>query len=180
MKKFLLLLVPLILSTISNSNGVDIREAVEAAKKDEKIKIPLIPLEPAIKKKGTLKEEKTIRELEKTFSIYLDTRMEVYVPLEVISDIDIRATVLGNETVTAPFEIDLNKKPDRKNYYSIIYSDTLFDIDGDGRFDTRIYSPKYINDRKETNNYVEIKGANISKEGKHKKTIYLTVEVGGE
>lgn len=185
MKKFIIFMASIISlislsnETINANTTITIPEVTEGNKK---ISIPLIPLEPAIKKKAVDidKEKEEKRELEKTFSIYLDTQMDVFVPLEVMSDIDIKATVLANETVVAPFEINLNKKPDKKNYYSIKYSDTFFDIDGDGNFDTKIYSPKYINDRKETNNYIEIMGSKISKEGKHKKIVYLTVEVGGE
>lgn len=148
--------------------------------KDGVIFIPMIPLEPAIRTKGQDITEKEVRDLEKTFSIYLDQQMEVYVPLEVITDIDVDSTVLGNEIVTAPFEINLNKKPDRQNYYSIKYSQELLDIDGDGEYDTKIFSPKYINDKKETNNYVQINGGKVSREGKHQKQVYITVEAGGE
>lgn len=178
MRKILvfLLIYLSILSYSNEENNNPLKDIID--KKPQSI--PLIPLEPAIKKSGTDIKNGEKRELEKTFSIYLDEQMEVFIPLEVITDIDIEATILGNEVVTAPFEINLNKKPNKSNYYTIKYSDILFDIDEDGQYDTRIYSPKYINDRKETNNFVEINGSKISKTGKSSKRVYITVEVGGE
>lgn len=142
------------------------------------IVVPMIPLEPAMPIKKDLDEEG--RKIEKNFRILMDERVNVYIPLEVITDIDMEATVIDNEIVRLPFEIELNRKPEKQNYYKIKYSETAFDIDGDGKIDTFIFSPPYINERKETNNYVEIQGANISKEGKHNKTVYITIEVGNE
>lgn len=74
----------------------------------------------------------------------------------------------------------MNRRPEKNNYYSIKYSDMVFDIDNDGEEDTYIYSPKYINERIETNNYVKIYGERISNEGSYKKRIYMTVEIGEE
>lgn len=142
------------------------------------ISIPMIPLEPAMPIKKDLDEEG--RRIEKNFRILMDERVNVYIPLEVITDIDMEATVVDNEIVRLPFEIELNRKPERENYYTIKYSESAIDIDGDGKIDTYIYSPPFINERKETNNYVEIYGENISKEGKHNKTVYITIEVGNE
>lgn len=177
-KLYIYILFCLSILSYSNENNNDhpLKNIIDK----KPISIPLIPLEPAIKKKGNDIKDGEKRELEKTFSIYLDAQMNVFIPLEVTTDIDIEATILGDEVVTAPFEINLNKKPEKSNYYTIKYSDILFDIDEDGQYDTRIYSPKYINDRKETNNFVEINGSKISKEGKSNKRVYITVEVGGE
>lgn len=72
----------------------------------------------------------------------------------------------------------MNRKPEKQNYYSVKYSESVIDIDNDGKPDTYIHSPKYINERISKDNYVKIYGENISKEGKHKKTVYITVEVG--
>ncbi|MGL5189881.1 MAG: hypothetical protein ACRC7S_09565, partial [Cetobacterium sp.] len=75
-----------------------------------------------------------------------------------------------------PFEIEMNKKPDKQNYYKINYSENEIDIDKDGKVDTFIYSNKYINSKIEKDNYVVIKGRNISKDGYHEKIVYITVE----
>lgn len=123
-------------------------------------------------------ENGEVRLLEKNFTTLVESRVRVFVPLEVITDIDIESTVIGDQIVDVPFEIELNRKPEKENYYSIKYSENLIDIDGDGDYDTYIYSPKYINDKVEKNNFVRIFGGNITKEGTYKKDIYITVEVG--
>lgn len=123
-------------------------------------------------------ENGEVRLLEKNFTTLVESRVKVFVPLEVITDIDIESTVIGDQIVDVPFEIELNRKPEKENYYSIKYSENLIDIDGDGSYDTYIHSPKYINDKAEKNNFVRIFGGNITKEGTYKKDIYITVEVG--
>ncbi|WP_300341574.1 hypothetical protein [Fusobacterium sp.] len=115
--------------------------------------------------------------LEKNYTVVLESKLNVFVPLEIISDIDIDAVVIDKEEATIPFEIVLNKEPERKDYYKLKFSETEIDIDNDGRIDTVIYSPKYINQRIIRENYVKIQGENISEDGKYSKKIYITVEV---
>lgn len=139
---------------------------------------PMIPLLPAIPTKGENKENNEVRKLEKTYTVMLESRVNVFVPLEVISDINIDAVLIGDQIAEIPFEIELNRKPEKKDYYSIKYSENILDIDNDGQMDTYIYSPQYINEKISKDNTVKIYGEKISKEGTHKKKVYVTVEVG--
>lgn len=173
----------LILSQIIFSSEIEIEKFIEVDKelydKEKLTKIKELPLpEPNKENKYITKEG--VRYLEKVYNVYLDMKVNVYVPLEIVSDVNIYATVLGNEILEIPFDLELNRKPEKNNYYSIKYSDMVLDIDNDGEDDTYIYSPKYINERVETNNYVKIYGEKISNEGIYKKRIYMTVEVGEE
>lgn len=173
----------LILSQIIFSSEIETEKFIEVDKglydKEKLAKIKELPLpEPNKENKYITKEG--VRYLEKVYNVYLDMKVNVYVPLEIVSDVNIYATVLGNEILEIPFDLELNRKPEKNNYYSIKYSDMVLDIDNDGEDDTYIYSPKYINERVETNNYVKIYGEKISNEGIYKKRIYMTVEVGEE
>lgn len=160
---------------------------------DENINLkPLIPLYPTIdkpndkndfeipeiKKYGEDIDGDDLRYLEKTYTVMMEAKVDVFIPLEIISDINIKTTIIGNQIKTIPFELELNRTPERKDYYSIKYSENVIDIDKDGKPDTYINSPKYINEKISKDNYVKIYGENISKEGKHNKTIYVTVEIG--
>ena len=133
---------------------------------------------PDIKTSGEDIDGEELRYLEKTYTVMMEAKVDVYIPLEVITDIDLETTIIGNQIKEIPFEIELNRKPEKQNYYSVKYSESVIDIDNDGKPDTYIHSPKYINERISKDNYVKIYGENISKEGKHKKTVYITVEVG--
>lgn len=133
---------------------------------------------PEIKTSGEDIDGEELRYLEKTYTVMMEAKVDVYIPLEVITDIDLETTIIGNQIKEIPFEIELNRKPEKQDYYSIKYSESIIDIDNDGKVDTYIHSPKYINERISKDNYVKIYGENISKEGKHKKTVYITVEVG--
>lgn len=115
--------------------------------------------------------------LEKNYTVMVEAKLNVAVPLEILSDIEINAIVIDDEEVDVPFDIELNKEPDRKNYYKLKYSQTEIDIDKDGNPDTYIFSPKYLNQRIVTENYVKIKGKNISKDGEYSKKIYITMEI---
>lgn len=173
----------LILSQIIFSSEIETEKFIEVDKelydKEKLAKIKELPLpEPNKENKYITKEG--VRYLEKVYNVYLDMKVNVYVPLEIVSDVNIYATVLGNEILEISFDLELNRKPEKNNYYSIKYSDMVLDIDNDGEDDTYIYSPKYINERVETNNYVKIYGEKISNEGIYKKRIYMTVEVGEE
>lgn len=141
--------------------------------------IPEIPLGPTVPTTGRdVDELGQVRLLEKTYTVMLESKVNIFVPLEVITDINIETTVVGDQIVDIPFEIELNRKPEKENYYSIKYSENIIDIDGDGTPDTYIFSPKYINDKVSKDNFVRIYGENISKEGTHKKDVYITVEIG--
>lgn len=135
---------------------------------------------PEIKTSGEDIDGDELRYLERTYTVMMEARVDVFIPLEVITDIDLETTIIGNQIKEIPFDIELNRKPEKQNYYSIKYSESIIDIDNDGKADTYIHSPKYIDEKISKDNYVKIYGENISKEGKHKKTVYITVEVGEE
>lgn len=115
--------------------------------------------------------------LEKNYIAVVDEKVKVFVPLEIISDIDIDTIVVDNEEVEVPFQIKLNKEPEKNDYYRLKFSETRIDIDNDGKIDTVIYAPKYINKRIVGESYVKIKGENISKDGDYHKKIYIAIEV---
>lgn len=117
------------------------------------------------------------RILEKIDTLELEVKTRVYVPLEIISDVEIEATLVDDQEVTIPFNIETNREPDKKDYYRLKFSEDEVDIDGDGMIDTYIYSPKYLNSKIIGENSVNIKGARISKEGTFYRKIYLTIEV---
>lgn len=122
-------------------------------------------------------DEKNKWILEKNYTVILKPKLNVVVPLEIISDIDIEAFILDDEEANISFDIELNKKPNKENYYKLKYSETEIDIDNDGKIDTFIYSPKYINNKIAKENYVKIKGKNISNDGEYFKRVYITIEV---
>ena len=137
---------------------------------------PLIPAAPVIKEEnvnGVIKKRRILI----TDSVEARVKAQVIVPLEVISDVDIKALVIDDQEVTVPFQLELNKKPDRENFYKINFSQKEIDIDKDGRVDTTIYVNEKINSKIIRDNYVKIEGKNISKEGTHRKKVYITVEV---
>lgn len=122
-------------------------------------------------------EEDKGRVLEKIDTLMLQIKTNVYVPLEIISDVEIEATLVDDQEVTIPFNIETNREPDKNNYYKLRFSENEVDIDKDGSVDTYLYSTKYINSKISDGNYVNIKGNRISTEGTFYKKIYLTVEV---
>lgn len=144
---------------------------------------PVIPTEngnieiPELPNKTTDEELAAGWKLQKNYTALLESKLDVFVPLEILSDIDINAVIIDNEELNIPFEIELNKEPEKKDYYKLKFSETEIDIDNDGKIDTYIYSPKYINQRIVKENYVNIKGSNISKDGDYYKKIYITIEV---
>lgn len=133
---------------------------------------------PEINKSGENIDGNELRRLEHTYTVMLEAKVDLYIPLEVITDIDINATIVGNQIKEIPFDIELNRKPEKKDYYVIKYSESVIDIDNDGKPDTYINSPKFVNERVTKDNYVKIIGENISKEGEHTKDVYITIEVG--
>lgn len=135
--------------------------------------IPMLPLLPSMPANPEAEGKPVPLEV-KTIVMKMET--EIVVPLEIISDVEIQAMVIDDQKVTVPFEIEMNKEPDKKDYYKLNYSETEIDIDNDGKTDTYIYSNEFINSKIEKDNHVEIQGENISKEGYHEKIIYLTIE----
>lgn len=142
---------------------------------DEAPIMPMIPLLPAIPNKPEVEGETPKRPLE-TKTIIMGMEVEVIIPLEIISDIEIQAMIIDDQEVEVPFEIEMNKEPDKKDFYKLNFTENEIDIDDDGQDDTYIYSSKFINSKIEKDNKVVIKGKNISKEGYHQKIIYITVE----
>ena len=148
---------------------------------EEKLPIvPMIPLLPAIPSQtivdGTQTDGEVIKKPIETKTIIMGMEVEVVVPLEIISDVEVKAMVIDEQEIEVPFEIEVNKVPDKKDFYRLNFTETEIDIDDDGQDDTYIYSSKFINSKIEKDNKVIIKGKNISKEGYHKKIIYITVE----
>lgn len=116
--------------------------------------------------------------LENQYTADVDIKLNVFVPLEILSDIDINAIIIDDENLDIPFEIELNRKPEKKDQYKIKFSETDIDIDKDGKVDTHIYSSSpYVNDKIVTGNGVKIEGKKISKDGKYKKKVYITLEI---
>lgn len=186
MKKIVVFLIAMLsISVIEASNIKDktSEEGISPLPPVEMPVIPMIPMIPASPNTDTTTDENdnlTEWELEKISTFHLETKVEVLVPLEIISDVEIKALVIDNQKLVIPFELEMNKEPERKNYYGLHYSETEIDIDEDGKVDTKIFSPKYINQRFVKDNYLYIDGANISKEGVHKKRVYVTVELKDE
>lgn len=137
--------------------------------------IPMIPILPAFPSKPEVDGEIVRKPLE-TKTVILGMEVEVVVPLEIISDVEIQAMVIDDQEIEVPFEIEMNKEPDKRDYYRLHFSETELDIDDDGQNDTYIYSNKFINSKIEKDNKVVIKGRNISKEGYHQKIVYITIE----
>ena len=135
--------------------------------------IPMLPLLPSMPANPEAEGKPVPLEV-KTIVMKMET--EIVVPLEIISDVEIQAMVIDDQKVTVPFEIEMNKEPDKKDYYKLNYSETEIDIDNDGKTDTYIYSNEFINSKIEKDKRVEIQGENISKEGYQEKIIYLTIE----
>ena len=139
--------------------------------KDELPELPQLPTEDKQEKNGKM------RKLLRNTTVMLQSKVEVSVPLQIVSDVDIETMVVDEQKLEIPFDIELNKEPDIKDYYKIKYSENNIDIDNDGQIDTVIYSPPYLNTKIIEDNIVYIDGGKISKEGTHKRKIYMTIEV---
>ena len=81
------------------------------------IDIPKLPTEDKTEKDGS------IRRLLSNTTVMMESRLNVVVPLEIISDIDIKAMVVDDERVEVPFSLELNKEPDLKDHYRVKYSE---------------------------------------------------------
>ena len=153
--------------------GIELPDGIVLPPLDEEL--PLIPFVPITPEE--MIEENGKRILEKTFTVMLEAKVNVFVPLEILSDIDLKAVVIDNQEIDVPFEIEMNREPEQKDYYKLRFSETEIDIDKDGTSDTFIYAPKYINSRIVDESYVKIKGSGIKEEGVYKKKVYITIEV---
>ena len=173
LKKFILI-TTIIVSAVSFGKNIDITlpdgGVLPPIDSSEIPELPQLPTEDKVEVGG-------IRKLEKNTTIMLQTKLKVNVPLEIISDVDVEAMVIDSQKIDVPFDIELNKKPDKQDYYKIKYSETEIDIDNDGQIDTTIYSPKFLNTKIVSDNIVHIDGERISKEGKHQRKVYMTIEI---
>ena len=134
--------------------------------------VPVEDLKPTLENEGDKN-----RVIEKIDTLMLKVSTNVYVPLEIISDVEIEATLVDDQEVIIPFNIETNKEQDKKDYYKLKFSENEIDIDKDGVIDTYLYTTKYINSKIFDGNYVNIKGSGISREGTFYKKVYLTIEV---
>lgn len=154
--------------------GIEIPEGGKLPPLDELLPmIPFVPITPEVLNE----EDGTKRILEETFTVLLESRVNVFVPLEILSNVDVKATVVDNQEIDVPFKIEMNKAPDEQDYYKLKFSEKEIDIDKDGVLDTFIYSPEFINSKVVEGSYVKIKGSGIKNEGTYKKKVYITVEV---
>ncbi|ERT68263.1 hypothetical protein HMPREF0202_01833 [Cetobacterium somerae ATCC BAA-474] len=183
MKKIVVFLIAILSISVIEASNIKDKTIEEGVKPLPPLEIPMIPMIPASPNTDTTTDENnnlTEWELEKISTFHLETKVEVLVPLEIISDVEIKALVIDDQKLVIPFELEMNKEPERKNYYGLHYSETEIDIDEDGKVDTKIFSPKYINQKFVKDNYLYIDGSKISKEGVHKKRVYVTVELKEE
>lgn len=185
MKKIIIFLMSIYLFNLSFANLNLIKPIPGKPEINGEIKpnppseLPLISLVPALPDTvENIDEEGNIRNLEKNYTVMIEAKVNIFVPLEIVSDINIEATVYGDQVLEVPFEIELNKEPEKKNYYKLKYSETEIDVDNDGRVDTYIYSPEFVNTRYIKDNFVRIHGDKISQEGDYTKKVYVTVEAG--
>ena len=108
----------------------------------------------------------------------VDMNLFVYLPLEIISKVFINGVVPDDEKVQFPFTLESNRVPERKDYYKLIYSTGKeFDLSGNGRIDTFINSPEYVNSNIITDTYIEVHGDKLGADGIYRKTIYITIEI---
>lgn len=181
MKKIVIFLMSIYIFNLSFANSNLIKPTGKPGVNEEikpnlPSELPLIPVLPNTVE--NIDADGNIRNLEKNYTVMVEAKVNIFVPLEIVSDINIEATVYGDQVLEVPFEIELNKEPEKKNYYKLKYSETEIDIDNDGRADTYIYSPEFVNTRYIKDNFVRIHGDKISQEGDYTKKVYVTVEAG--
>lgn len=217
MKKILICLFVMIMSL--NIFGIDSSSSSEGgvsgnATGDGTTEIPMIPIVPADKiPDGWLPEVSTgqdidditgyIRDLKKTYTVRMSAKVDIRIPLEIVTDVNLNIDIVGYERKNGKFNIELTKKPKEGSTYHIVYTnpdnpefggedDVFIDVDGDGTIDTYIAS-KPITSSSGTsqgnkviisdNEYVVI-GDNIqfkvngNTKSTYEKTIYMTVEMG--
>lgn len=115
--------------------------------------------------------------LEKAGTLSVKASAEIIVPLEIISDVEVKAIVVDDQIVEIPFDVEMNKAPERKEYYRLKFSETEIDIDGDGKIDTVIVAPEFINEKVVKDSFVRVSGEGITDEGTYNRTVYMTIEV---
>ena len=128
-----------------------------------------IKSEEVILDKANWKYEKTHK------TTLLKTDAKIIVPLEIITDLEIDATVVDNQKLEVPFTLEMNKNPNKK--YKINYSEKIIDIDGDRRNDIEIISPEYAHTKIVENNKLIIYGENIKNDGIYHKRVYISVQL---
>lgn len=112
---------------------------------------------------------------EENIDLLMEVEAEVIVPLQIITDLNIKATVIDNQKLEIPFKLEMNKDP--KKTYKLSYSENLIDIDNDGVTDIQISSPELSSDRVVENNKIIIYGNGIKNDGLYRKKIYITIEL---
>lgn len=112
---------------------------------------------------------------EENIDLLMEVEAEVIVPLQIITDLNIKATVIDNQKLEIPFKLEMNK--DSKKTYKLSYSENLIDIDNDGVTDIQISSPELSSDRVVENNKIIIYGNGIKNDGLYRKKIYITIEL---
>ena len=105
----------------------------------------------------------------------MKVQANIVTPLQIMTDLDVKATVVDNQKLEIPFKLEMNKNPNKT--YELSYTENLIDIDNDGKIDTHIISPKYINKKVVDDNLIIIDGQNISVEGTHRKKVYINIEM---
>ena len=83
--------------------------------KDEIPELPQLPTEDKQEQNGK------VRKLLRNTTVMLQSKVEVSVPLQIVSDVDIETMVIDEQKLEIPFDIELNKEPDIKDYYKINY-----------------------------------------------------------
>ncbi|MGL5279120.1 MAG: hypothetical protein ACRC8M_08645 [Cetobacterium sp.] len=99
----------------------------------------------------------------------------VVTPLQIITDLDVKATVVDKQKLEIPFKLEMNKNPNKT--YKLSYTEKVIDIDNDGKVDVEILSPEYSTSKVIENNKIVIYGDGIKDDGIYRKKIYMTVEL---
>lgn len=144
------------------------------------------------------------RKLEKTYTVRLEAKVDIRIPLEIATDVDLEIDLVGNERKKGNFDIELTKAPKENSTYHIVYinpynsnlggdNDVFLDMDDDGLVDTYIKSEDITKSNVTTegnkhifkNNEYVVVGDNLrfrlntnGNTSTYKKTIYMTVEMG--
>ncbi|MGL6067023.1 MAG: hypothetical protein ACRC0R_08070 [Cetobacterium sp.] len=119
--------------------------------------------------------EEEWREIGTIENVEMKIVANIIVPLQIITDLDVKATVVDNQKLEIPFKLEMNKDP--KKTYKLSYTEKLIDMDNDGRIDVQIISPEYSSNRVIEKNKIVIYGEGIKDDGIYRKIIYMTVEL---
>ena len=115
----------------------------------------------------------------------MKVQANIVTPLQIMTDLDVKATVVDNQKLEIPFKLEMNKydilqsiNEDNPNKtYELSYTENLIDIDNDGKIDVEIISPKYSTGKVIENNKIVIYGQGIKEDGIYRKKIYMTVHL---